>query len=308
MYAPEPTQRPPQPETWQPGSRPIPSPPTNSTGYASDAIPGFGTQARAQQALGRWLRIPIDRPLVTPALLVVLFLIYLPMVISSSINEQVLSWGANMHMLVMQGQWYRLITSTFLHASVDGIPFIHLGFNAYALWVIGMELERLMGRARYAAVYAVSGLAGSIASFVFTPANVPSVGASGAIFGLVGALTVYFGLHRKVYGKMGNAWFWNMIVIIALNIGIGFSGFLPVDNSAHVGGLVAGAAMGYVLSPRYALGDWFNILVRNVVNTNRSLLPWLAAGLLGLVVVFAFITLFLMFSAGILQPTYMLGG
>ena len=104
------------------------------------------------------------------------------MFLSADINERVLEWGANMHVLVMQGQWYRLITATFLHASIGDVPFVHLLSNAYGLWVIGMELERLVGRARFAAIYAISGIAGSIASFVFLPANVPSVGASGAMF------------------------------------------------------------------------------------------------------------------------------
>jgi polyferredoxin len=98
----------------------------------------------------------------------------------------------------------------------------------------------------------------------------------------------------------------NIIFVILLNVGIGFSGLLPVDNSAHIGGLLAGGAMGYVLCPRYALGDWFNPFVRNLSNTNKGPLTWVAAALLGLAVVLAFFVLLLLFQAGILKPTYLI--
>src|SRR4051812_16749790 len=197
MYAPEPPEAPrSQPQTtWQPGNRisPIPTP----IGYPTDAAQSAATQVRAQQMLGRWLRIPGTRPIVTQVLIVALFVIYVPMVLSPQLNELILNWGSNLHMAVMQGEWYRLVTATFLHASINGIPFLHIASNAYGLWVIGLELEKRIGRLRFGAIYAISGVAGSVASFAFLPANVPSVGASGAIFGLVGALAVYFALHRK---------------------------------------------------------------------------------------------------------------
>jgi len=259
----------------------------------------------------RWLRIPIERPVVTPVLLVVLAVIYIPMMLSPQINNLFIEWGANVKRVldstgwhgVLEGEWWRLITSTFLHGSI-----LHILLNGYALYAIGMELEAFTGRARFAAIYAVAGLAGSVASFAFSPVNVSSVGASGAIFGLIGALGVYFGLHRQLFGKMGNAQFWNIILVIVINVGIGFSGIFPIDNSAHIGGLLAGAAMGYVLCPRYGLGDWFNPLARNLVNTNTGRLPWIAAGLIALVVVFSFFVIYLLFDKGILVPTFMLAG
>jgi rhomboid protease GluP len=250
----------------------------------------------------QWLRIPLDRPIVTPVLLAILAAIYIPMQLFPPVNSLFLQWGENQHQLVMQGEWWRLITSTFLHGG-----FLHILLNGYALYIIGMDLEGLMGKARFAAIYAISGLAGSVASFAFTPANVISVGASGAIFGLVGALGVYFGLYRRLFGRVGNLQFWNIIIVILLNVGIGFSGIFPIDNSAHIGGLLAGAAVGYVLCPRYTLGGWASPTVRDLVNTNKGPLPWIAATLIGLVVVFAFIVFLLLFQAGILRPTYLLG-
>src|SRR5207244_12143868 len=139
-------------------------------------------------------------------------------------------------------------------------------------------------------------------------AMVGSIGASGAIMGLVGALAVYFVMYRQLFGRMGTLQFWNLIVAIAITLGIGFSGFFPIDNSAHIGGLLAGAAVGYVLCPRYALGAWAGPLVRSVVNTNTGPLTWIAAVLLGLVVVFIFFTFVLLFQAGIVTPTFLFGG
>jgi rhomboid protease GluP len=270
--------------------------------YLPDPVPPDAAGVARAPTANRWLRIPVDRPVLTPALLAVLAIIFLPMALSSDINQTIFQWGANQHIRVMGGEWYRLVTSTFLHGG-----WLHIIFNGYALYLIGRELEGFMGRARFAAVYAISGLAGSVASFIFSPANVASVGASGAIFGLIGALGVYFGLHRNLFGRLGNAQFWNIIVVIVINLAIGFSGVLPVDNSAHLGGLLAGAAVGFVLVPRYSLGDWYNPLARQVINVNRGRLPWIATALIGLIVVFIFIAALLMFQAGILSPSYISG-
>jgi rhomboid protease GluP len=298
MYAPQP---PSQPEpTWPPrySGNAIPTPPS----YLPQPVPPQIKEIHAQRSVRQWLRIPLDRPIVTPVLLAILVAIYIPMQLFPDVNNLFLTWGENQNALVVQGQWWRLITATFLHGG-----FLHILLNGYALYIIGMDLEGLVGKARFAAIYAISGLAGSVASFVFTPANVPSVGASGAIFGLVGALGVYFGLYRRLFGRVGNLQFWNIVVVIVLNMGIGFSGFFPIDNSAHIGGLLAGAAVGYVLAPRYTLGGWASPTVRDLVNTNKGPLPWIAATLIGLVVVFIFIAFLLLFRTGILSPTYLLG-
>ena len=298
MYAPQP---PPQYEREGPQPASIPPPPT---GYLPRPIPPAVDGRGEERAARRWLRIPVERPRVTLVLLAVLVLIYLPMWLSPQINNLFTVRGASIRSLITAGEWWRLITATFLH----GHP-LHILLNGYALYMIGMELEGLVGRLRFAAIYAISGLAGSVASYAFTPGDIPGVGASGAIFGLIGALGVYFGLHRRLFGRIGNAQFWNIIFIIVLNIGIGFLGIqffgrFIIDNSAHIGGLLAGAAVGYVLCPRYTLGDWFNPLARNVVNVNGGRLPWVATALLGLVVFFTFLVLFLLFRAGILIPGF----
>lgn len=217
----------------------------------------------------------------------------------ASIDNVITRWGAKVNIDVVGGKWWQLITSTFLH---DGL--LHIASNGYALFVIGMDLEAFFGRARFLAVYFISALAGSVASFAFSPYLVPGVGASGAIFGLIGALAVYFGLYRRLFGKRGNLQFWNIIVVVVLNLGLGFSGILPIDNSAHIGGLVAGALVGYVLCPRYELGKWETYNIRSLVDTNKGRLPWIAAGIFTLITVVLFFVVLLMYTHGYITPSY----
>jgi rhomboid protease GluP len=287
-------------ETWPPADIPengkgaygrsIPAPPT----YLPPAVPPYGehtTSPRARQVRS-WFRIPLERPIITYVILAVLVGIYGAMLLSPRINDEFLLWGAKDNYEIMRGEWWRLITATFLHG-----PPIHMFLNGYSLFVIGLDLEGFFGKARFAAIYFISALGGSVASFAFS-AN-PGVGASGAIFGLVGALAVYFGLNRFLFGKMGQAQFWNIIVVILINVGIGFSGIFPIDNSAHLGGLIVGVAVGFVLCPRYTLGSWIAANVQEVKNTNHSPLAWRAVALIAIDVVLAFFVALQLALAGI---------
>jgi rhomboid protease GluP len=128
------------------------------------------------------------------------------------------------------GQYYRLITGIFLHGSL-----MHLFFNMYALYVIGSQIENYFGRIKFLFIYLFSGLMGALFSIIFG-GNVSSIGASGAIFGLMGAL-LYFGYHYRVY--LGNVLKTQLIPLIIFNLVLGF--ILPgVDNFAHIGGLIGG--------------------------------------------------------------------
>ena len=132
---------------------------------------------------------------------------------------------------VRAGQYYRLLTGILLHGSI-----FHLFFNCYALYVIGSQIESFMGKFKYLLVYLFSGLTGSLLSITFS-GNVASIGASGAIFGLMGSL-LYFGYHYRVY--LGNVLMSQIVPLIVLNLGIGF--IVPgIDNAAHIGGLVGGS-------------------------------------------------------------------
>jgi rhomboid protease GluP len=294
-----------EPARYAPGEAPPtyndaapPRPSLSPPGYVPPPVPPFGAVAPPQQ----WLRVPSVRPIITFALLGILIIIWVPMILSPQVADFMVNTFALKKGPMINGEWWRLFTATFLHSPEI---ILHIVFNGYALFMIGMDLEALFGRGRFLAIYAVSALAGSVASFAFSPAfargpngelaQVTGVGASGAIFGLIGALAVYFGMHRAMFGKMGQAQFWNIIFVIALNIFIGFSGFFPIDNSAHIGGLLAGAITGFILVPRYRLGRWLNPLVRNVEDINTGPLIWVATALVALAIVACYIIALLIF-------------
>ena len=126
-----------------------------------------------------------------------------------------------------QGEWWRLITAAFLHASL-----IHLGMNMLVLWFIGAPVEQAIGRGRFLAIYMVSGLAGSAGAIIFSP-NAVTVGASGAIFGILGAALVLEA--QKTYVLGGQA-----LGLIAVNLVLTFA--IPnISVGGHVGGLIGGA-------------------------------------------------------------------
>jgi membrane associated rhomboid family serine protease len=127
---------------------------------------------------------------------------------------------------VAQGDWWRLITAAFLHASL-----IHIGLNMYVLWIIGSPVEEYLGRARFLALYFVAGLAGSAGALVVTPLAV-TVGASGAIFGILGALLI---IEWQTTGRLaGNAMTW-----IVINLALSFV-ISNISIGGHVGGLIGG--------------------------------------------------------------------
>ncbi len=139
---------------------------------------------------------------------------------------------------VATGEWWRLLTAPFLHAGLW-----HVGLNMFALWVLGGVVEPLLGRGRFLALYVLSALGGTVASYLFNSPLIVSVGASGAVFGLLGATLVLLRrLDRDVSG---------VVVILLLNVVLGF--VLPgIDWRAHLGGLLVGAvvAAGFAYPPR----------------------------------------------------------
>jgi membrane associated rhomboid family serine protease len=139
---------------------------------------------------------------------------------------------------VADGEYYRLITSAFLHAGI-----LHILFNMFALAQIGPVLESALGRVRYLALYLLAALGGSVTGYLLAPPNQPSVGASGAIFGLFGA---YYVVVRKLGGETGP-----IVLLLVVNLVITFS--VPnIDWRAHLGGLVTGAvlAAAFAYAPR----------------------------------------------------------
>ena len=132
---------------------------------------------------------------------------------------------------IRHGQYYRLITGAFLHSGI-----FHLLFNCYALYVLGSQIESFLGKTKFFIIYFASAIFGSLLSITFN-GNVASIGASGAVFGLMGAL-LYFGYHYRVY--LGNVIKSQIIPLIIFNLILGFT-ITGIDNAAHIGGLVGGA-------------------------------------------------------------------
>jgi rhomboid protease GluP len=153
-----------------------------------------------------------------------------------------IAWGSNFAPLTVNGQWWRLVTSTFVHFGA-----LHLFFNMWVLWGTGGLVERLFGHGRFAAIYLVTGVVGSLASATWNPL-VNSAGASGAIFGLIGAQLAFFmrGGHR-IPGEVIRAQRASIVGFIAFSVVFGVT--VPgIDNAAHLGGLASGFVMGWLLA------------------------------------------------------------
>ncbi|MFD1018752.1 rhomboid family intramembrane serine protease [Thalassobacillus hwangdonensis] len=171
------------------------------------------------------------KPLITYLLLVLNIIIfaYIEWNGSSTSVTNLVQYGAKYNPAIVDGEWWRIISSMFLH-----IGYLHLIMNMLALYYLGVAVERIYGTARFTIIYLLAGIFGGLASFAFNPHV--AAGASGAIFGLFGAL-LFFGVkHKKIFFRtMGS----NLLFIIGLNIVLGLS--VPqIDNGAHLGGLAGG--------------------------------------------------------------------
>lgn len=186
------------------------------------------------------LRVPQARPLWTYVILGINLLVFASTWLLG--RNLVLALGAKVNQAIVAGEVWRLATAVFLHADL-----VHIAFNSYALLVFGPHVERPYGRGRFLMIYGLTGLAGSAMSFLLSPRA--SVGASGAIFGLVGAMGAYFYRYRDRI-VAGRARLATMLSIAVYNLAYGFA--VPgVDNWAHIGGLLAGLTLGWFLAPRY---------------------------------------------------------
>jgi membrane associated rhomboid family serine protease len=151
--------------------------------------------------------------------------------------EHAVRWGADFGPLALSGQWWRVLTSMFVHFGI-----IHIFFNMWCLWSLGSSLELFMGRAGFAVTYILSGLAASLTSIAWDPWRV-SAGASGAIFGVAGAFVSYLYFQKAPLDKAQvQQKLKNLAIFIGYNLLYGAHG--NIDNSAHVGGLVAGLILG----------------------------------------------------------------
>lgn len=177
------------------------------------------------------------KPYVTYTLIGLCALLFAGQTLNAFTDSDFTMWPVG---VAVDDQYYRLLTSMFLHGSI-----LHIGFNMLVLYSLGPALENLLGHVRFAALYVIAGLGGSVASFWFTDFRVQSLGASGAIFGLFGAWVVI--------GRRLNIPIQQILGLIAINIVIGF--LVPnVDWRAHLGGLVTGAIVAAILAYAPAKG------------------------------------------------------
>lgn len=153
-------------------------------------------------------------------------------------GQDLYAWGANYRPAVVNGQWWRLLTNIFLHGGL-----MHLIFNMYGLLFVSIFLEPILGRAKFIIAYILCGLLASLASIWWHPATL-SVGASGAIFGLYGVLTALL-TTNKADANSKKGLLINNAIFIGINLIIGFTG--GIDNAAHIGGLLTGFIMGYIM-------------------------------------------------------------
>jgi rhomboid protease GluP len=184
----------------------------------------------------------LRRAPVTVALLAAIAIVY---VLQLVVGDALTAAGANYGPAVRAGEYWRLVTSMFLHGGL-----LHLALNGWALYQLGALFEILVGSPRMLLVYFVSGIAGSLVSAWFS--QVPSVGASGAIFGLLGALIAFLLRRRGALTPQGKSILMQLVFWAVINVFFGFSD-PQIDNSAHLGGCAAGLLLGLTLPERRQL-------------------------------------------------------
>ena len=189
------------------------------------------------------------RPIITYALIISNLIMFVMMLLSggnlSNIDASIAyDYGGLVNYKTMGGptELYRLVTSMFLHAGI-----FHLGFNLYALYVLGPQLESFFGKIKYLIIYLGSGIIGGLVSMVFQADSLVSVGASGALFGLIGAL-IYFGYHYRVY--FGQVIKSQILPILFLNLILGFM-LSGINIAAHIGGLIGGVLVAMTVGVKY---------------------------------------------------------
>lgn len=190
----------------------------------------------------RYLPIPTVKPRITYVILAINIIVF---ALESITGADVwFSFGAKINASIVAGEWWRLITPMFLHAGLA-----HIAFNSYALYSFGPQVEAVFGYRRFLFIYLLSGVSGAVFSFAFSAR--PSVGASGAIFGLIGALLIYLFRHRVAFGEMGRRRLVEILALAGINLIIGLSP--GIDNWGHVGGLFGGAVLTWLIGPIFTV-------------------------------------------------------
>ncbi len=182
--------------------------------------------------------------------------------------------GMKVNEAMADGQWWRLFSSQFVHLDI-----LHLIFNGYGILVLGRFLERCYGIRRILVLYLASGAVGAYASFLTNPT--PAGGASGAVYGLVGAAVIFgFKYRDALPSQVSKALTIGLVPWIILSLGIGFVDAIPMDNAAHIGGLITGAAIAWVMASRLRQqqGGWTEKVVWVFTAVAIAALLWMGWG------------------------------
>jgi rhomboid protease GluP len=190
------------------------------------------------------ISLPASSPRVTYTIVGVTVFVYLLQLLSQFTlgGDLPVSLGAKANEYIRAGELWRFFTPMLLHGSI-----LHIGFNMYALYIFGIGLERRYGHGRFLLLYILGGFAGAVFSFLFSSAN--SIGASGAIFGLIGAEGIFLIQNRGLFGSRMRGALNNVIFVVAINL---FLGLQPgIDNWGHVGGLMGGLIFAWFAGPHW---------------------------------------------------------
>jgi rhomboid protease GluP len=229
----------------------------------AEAPPENETSIRLPPAYA--FRFPTQVPYATYVLVAINVLIFALMALSPNLSFQAQDWGANNQVLVFRdGEVWRLFTSMFLHAPIHDFfgrvalgNSAHILFNMFILYALGRQIECLFGRNRFLLIYILGGLGASLLSAFLGAPNSISVGASGAIFAVIGAEFAFYLSHRGLLGRTAEQRIRQLNVWLIINITFGFltqfSNGLQTDNWAHIGGAVCGFVLALMIAPRLAL-------------------------------------------------------
>lgn len=208
-----------------------------------DTLPGAGTQLKRKVRASSRMMADTGTPVVTYAIMGLCVLVYAAQLLIPSVTPAL--WYAPVYSLPGQFEPWRMVTAMFTHSTGS---IFHILFNLYTLWLFGRELERAVGRVNFAVLYVLAGIGGSAAVLLWGYTSLealrtPTVGASGAIFGVLAATLVAL--------RAANINARTLFVMIAINVGIGFLPGTAISWQAHLGGIVVGAAvMGVYVSLR----------------------------------------------------------
>lgn len=191
-------------------------------------------------------RLPKCKPIISSILIVIMIIMFFVEISFSALynDKAIILLGAKWNEGITNGEYWRFITCTFLHGS-----FIHLFLNIFAIYIFGQEVESIFGNFRFLLTYLISSWGASLTSYVFS--NEIAIGASGAVFGIIASLVVFFYKQReKVSGATLR--YKSMYTLIIINLVLG--SLLPrIDNAAHLGGTIAGLVSSYFISPEYKI-------------------------------------------------------